>query len=359
MTSITTIPATLLSCSSDMFATECDGCTLYGLDLLKYTLGEDGTFITAFCTMDNGGVIAADRHNGRLLVFDAQFNLVRLVGKRGVKLGEFNDIQALCRGVDNSIVVVDSADFIHVVSMSSKDDTIRSFRTPDHHPRSACVRFGELPIIFVAYSSFSPISALTWEGEIIRTISEPGFNMGQVGFPSAIAYDHIHDQLMVVDSYNEMIYVFQPDGEWEGAVGVHHDIRKPGIWHPSSIHIECRKSTSTIFVGEDVSKEVYIYDWDGKQQQNTRLVDTNRIPLPVKIDNQCGLVVSKQGRLICRPTGSQTILAITSGVDSRVAFLGCCISLHFQARRGDKNKNPSRKRKAIDDLTPPLPEALE
>lgn len=173
-----------------------DGEWLYSIDLKTHMKRPSGIDVTpdgsTLYVVDTGGV-DTDQHNIR--VFNAENgSLLRTIGKRGTKSGEFNLPRDVAVGTDGLIYVTDGANF--------------------------------------------RVQALDKNGNMVRSWGGAGRQLGQFSRPKGIATDK-DGNLYVVDTAFGNFQIFSPQGELLMFIGKRSEIHGPGIYMlPAGIDVD-------------------------------------------------------------------------------------------------------------------------
>lgn len=111
--------------------------------------------------------------------------------------------------------------------------------------------------LFVADTGSHTIRIIDGDGRVTRTIGKRGTDPGEFNYPSHIALTEKH--LLVVDAMNFRVQVFTKDGDFVSLFGVHGD--QPGQFaQPKGIASD---QDGNIYVSESVSSRVQIFDLNG------------------------------------------------------------------------------------------------
>ncbi len=105
--------------------------------------------------------------------------------------------------------------------------------------------------IFVSDTWRHKVYVLDSQGQVLRTIGKNGSDPGEFNYPTEIRMEN--DDLLVVDSMNFRIEVFNREGAFRYAI--------PGLFRPKGIAVD---SEDHIYVGEGSTDQVQVYDNQGR-----------------------------------------------------------------------------------------------
>jgi DNA-binding beta-propeller fold protein YncE len=208
--------------SGRIFVSDSAASRIYVLNNGGIQVGEfSGEYIKHPCG------VAFDRANNRLLVADSDWHQVMVLsprgellarlGKRGVKLGQFNY---------PTNVAVDSAGRIYV--SDSLNFRVQQF-APDLTPIRQIGKKGDMPgyfgqpkgiavdpedHLYVVDANFESVQIFNADGQLLLDFGTEGHNPGEFWLPAGISIDS-HNRIWIADAYNRRIQVFDylPEGK--------------------------------------------------------------------------------------------------------------------------------------------------
>lgn len=172
--------------------------------------------------------VAVDRTNGRLFVVDVAAHqivalepdgtLVRRIGRRGTKPGEFNFPTNITIDGQGRLWVSDSLNF-RVQALSTDGEPLEQFGTkgdmPGYfsHPKGLAI--DDDGHLYVVDSHFESVQIFDAEGRLLLAFGQEGMGPGEFWLPSGICIDD-DNRIWVADGYNRRVQVFEKLPE-EGA----------------------------------------------------------------------------------------------------------------------------------------------
>ena len=173
-----------------------------------------GRRLRAGPSVRDGGGLRVSAWRKRMRCCGAGFPYLRTVGMRRVTSYPTD----LALGDDDVLFVVCRTEVAASVRRLSQDDedlgTIGSFLWPQ------CIVRGPEGHFHVSDEGRHTVTALTAEGEVVRTWGEQGSAPGQLDRPSGLAFDG-EGNLLVADTGNHRIQRFTPEGRHLGGWGSH------------------------------------------------------------------------------------------------------------------------------------------
>ena len=161
--------------------------------------------------LDTGGI---DNTQHRIVVFNADGQRVKVIGRRGARPGQFNLPLSVERAPNGNLHVVDGGNF-RVQTLSASGAPLSSFGKPGRYPG----QFGhpkDLALdsagnIYVTDSLFGVFQIFSPSGRILLSVGERNEQGGRGRFllPAGIDVD-VDGRVYVVDQYFRKIEVFRP-----------------------------------------------------------------------------------------------------------------------------------------------------
>lgn len=147
----------------------------------------------------------------RLIVLNEKGELIKTIGSRGLKKGQFNFPTHIWIDKQGNVYVVDAMNF-RVQVLNQAGDVISVFGSNGNAtgffscPKGiATDSYGH---IYIVDAMFHAIQVFDINGEFLYTFGSQGHDEGQFWMPSGIFIDE-SDKIYVADSYNSRIQIFQ------------------------------------------------------------------------------------------------------------------------------------------------------
>ncbi len=170
----------------------------------------------------DGFVYVADTERSRIVVMDADGNVVRSIGDptqmtEGEGLKQPWDVAI---GLDGNIYVADTWNN-RVAVYTPTGEFLRAWGhegvpsadlSPDAMWGPRAIAIGPDGNVYVADTGGKRIRVYTPDGTWVRDIGQGGSNFGQVDEPVGLAFNPISQELYVAESWNKRVSVFSPDG---------------------------------------------------------------------------------------------------------------------------------------------------
>jgi 6-bladed beta-propeller protein/NHL repeat-containing protein len=162
----------------------------------------------------SGDIFLLDTLQHQVLVFNSVGELIKRMGQRGVKPGEFN-FPTHIQVKNKKLLVTDSLNFrIQIFNLDGK--YLQGFgqagQSSGYLSRPKGVAMDGLGNVYVVDSLLNNIQIFKQSGELLMTMGEQGLQAGQFWLPTGI---HITDQqkIYIADSHNRRVQVFRYVGE--------------------------------------------------------------------------------------------------------------------------------------------------
>lgn len=181
------------------------------LGLYLRTIGEKGEFSRPvdvavspsgdrIYVLDSGG-ISSNKH--QVTIFDSEGNKIKIIGKRGSELGEFNLPVSATVAPNGDLYVLDSGNFR--VQIFDRDGVFRNSwgrvgRSLGDFARPRGIAIDSEGMVYITDAAFRNFQIFTPEGVLLMPIGGPGLDdkPGQYVLPAGIAIDDTN-RIYVVD----------------------------------------------------------------------------------------------------------------------------------------------------------------
>ncbi len=162
----------------------------------------------------NGQVFVSDSGLNQIVVFSPAGQVVRVIGSRGRRPGQFLHPRAVDISPDGRIVVADTKN--HRIQLLAADGQLlmcvgRFGNRPGEFNIPEGVRFGPDGLIYVADTVNHRVQVLDAQGNVVRIVGQYGIDPGCLYFPEDVAIDG-DGRLYVSDTFNQRISIFKSDG---------------------------------------------------------------------------------------------------------------------------------------------------
>ncbi len=153
----------------------------------------------------------ADTAGHRVLVYDANGELVLSIGDRGTGDGEFNWPSHLCLDRDGHLYVVDALNFRVQVFDADGRFLSKFGRHGDgsgDFARPKGVGVDSQGHVYVADALFDTVQIFDRDGRFLLAFGSQGVGAGEFWLPVGVAIDR-QDRIYVTDSYNQRVQLFE------------------------------------------------------------------------------------------------------------------------------------------------------
>lgn len=154
-------------------------------------------------------VVDAAAH--QLVAFDRAGKLIRRIGGRGGRAGQFNFPAGMCADDAGLLAVADAMNFrVQLIdpdggepqTFGQKGDAAGDFSLPRD------VAFDSQGHIYVLDNQFENVQVFDREGRLLMAFGEEGNGPGQFSLPSGISID-TRDRIWIADTYNRRVQGFE------------------------------------------------------------------------------------------------------------------------------------------------------
>ncbi|MCF6222179.1 MAG: 6-bladed beta-propeller [Flavobacteriaceae bacterium] len=147
----------------------------------------------------------------KISVLNENGDLIKTIGKRGTKPGEFNFPTSIWIDKSGKAYVVDAMNFR--IQIFDKEGTLLNvFGEPGnatgYFSRSKGIATDSLGNIYVADALFHTVQIFDINGKFLYQFGEQGREKGQFWMPSGIFIDN-DDKIYIADSYNARVQIFK------------------------------------------------------------------------------------------------------------------------------------------------------
>ncbi len=159
---------------------------------------------------DSGRIYVAETHGHDIKVFSPDGKLIKTIGKRGVKDGEFNSPTFLSIA-DHKLYVTDTLNArVQVLTLDGKPLKVFGRRGVfvGNMPRPKGIAADQDGNIYVVESYFDYLLIFNDAGQLLLPIGGTGSGVGQFYQPGGVWIDK-HDRVYVADTFNGRIVVLQ------------------------------------------------------------------------------------------------------------------------------------------------------
>ncbi len=147
----------------------------------------------------------------KITVFNENGDLIKTIGKRGTKPGEFNFPTSIWIDKAGIVYIVDAMNF-RIQIFDKSGILIKVFGEPGnatgYFSRSKGIATDSLGNIYVADALFHTIQIFDIKGNFLYQFGNQGRDKGQFWMPSGIFIDD-DDKIYIADSYNARIQIFK------------------------------------------------------------------------------------------------------------------------------------------------------
>ncbi|MDH5517531.1 MAG: 6-bladed beta-propeller [Gammaproteobacteria bacterium] len=156
-------------------------------------------------------LFVVDTKNHQIVVFDETGGLIRYIGRRGDKNGEFNFPTMLWWDKDQNLFVTDSLNF-RIQKFNKNGKYLQQFGkagdATGFQSRPKGVAVDKKGHIYVVDSLFHNVQIFDSEGRYLLSFGEQGQAPGQFWLPTGIYIDDMQ-KIYVADSHNKRVQVFE------------------------------------------------------------------------------------------------------------------------------------------------------
>ena len=193
---------------------------------------------TGVAVDEDGNIYVTDVESNRLSKFNSDGKLVKMVGGKGDRTGQFDDPQGIALSKNNKLFVCDSYNHriqvfdtnLKFISCFGKEGSGEGqFREPID------LTFDPAGDVYVTDWSNDPVQVFSQNGTFLRTFGRPGSRPGELANPCGLHVDH--DYVYVVESGNHRVSVFYTSGEFITSFG-RRGSREGELSHPRGIAID-------------------------------------------------------------------------------------------------------------------------
>lgn len=147
----------------------------------------------------------------QLKVFDKNGSVVKIIGKRGKGIGEFNYPTFIWIDIDEKIYIVDSMNF-RVQIMNKNGEIVKVFGqagdATGFFARSKGIATDSKGHIYVVDAIYHTVQIFNTNGKFLLNFGSQGNESGEFWLPAGIYIDK-DDFIYVADSYNKRIQMFK------------------------------------------------------------------------------------------------------------------------------------------------------
>ena len=211
---------------------------------------------TGVAVDEDGNIYVTDVESNRLSKFNSDGKLVKMVGGKGDRTGQFDDPQGIALSKNNKLFVCDSYNHriqvfdtnLKFISCFGKEGSGKGeFRQPID------LTFDPTGYVYVTDRVNDRVQVFSQNGTFLRTFGRYGSGPGELAYPAGI---HVYDDYVyVVESGNRRVLVFYTSGEFITSFG-RRGSREGELSYPRGITID---QDGFLYVCDSLNNRIQVF----------------------------------------------------------------------------------------------------